>query len=189
VIRSAIRGRLGLELQAELHRRIEKALDRRERHDELFQHVVEGQFHRKLAVADLQVPELMLQDNCDLFRVFLAQPVRNLGSGMARIDGDEQMMLARKPGARHLRKRRAHHPAQGNLSQQIVAHQVFGHDLLVPTGLPGGYSIHHVGAAKGLVAAVVELSPGRWGLLLPGAPGPRLNRLRHRTSISVTALH
>jgi hypothetical protein len=86
---------LGLELQPELHRGVEEALDRGIGDDKLLEDVVEGELDRELRLAHLQVPELVLQDNRDLFGIFLPQAVRYLDLRMAGVERDEQVMFAR----------------------------------------------------------------------------------------------
>ena len=86
----------GLELQPELHRRIDEALDRVERHQQPLRHAAERQADLERLVADLQIPELVLQDDGHLLRILLAQPRRQphaLGRG---VEGDVEMMLARQ---------------------------------------------------------------------------------------------
>jgi hypothetical protein len=61
-------------LQPELHRRIEESLDGGERDHEPLRHAAEGKADLELVLAHDQVPELVLQDDGDLFGILLPQP-------------------------------------------------------------------------------------------------------------------
>ena len=84
------------ELQAELHRRIEEAVDRLERHAEPFRNAAERQADLEAALGHLQIPELMLQDDGHLVRDIAraAGPTAaRLGVGVER---NVEMMIARQ---------------------------------------------------------------------------------------------
>src|SRR3569623_1391923 len=55
-----------LELQAELYRRVEEALDRLEGHMELLRHAAEGQADREAVLVNLEIPE-HIQEDAGLF--------------------------------------------------------------------------------------------------------------------------
>ena len=46
---------------------------------------------------------------------------------MTGVEGNEEMVVAGKPGLRHLGKHLADQAAQGFLREHVVAHQVFRH--------------------------------------------------------------
>ena len=120
-----------LELQSELHRRIEEAVDRRKRNDELFGDAAEGKPDLEALLVYAQVPKLMLQDDGHLFRILRPQPVGNphaLGMG---VEGDVKMMVARQAFLGGVGEHAAHHAAQRLLGQKIVADLV-GHGSSMP---------------------------------------------------------
>jgi hypothetical protein len=83
-------------LQAELHRRIEEALDRSEGNHEPLGNAAEREADLETIFRHHQIPELMLQDNRHLFRILREQPRRQFdafGSGQER---DVEMMLSGK---------------------------------------------------------------------------------------------
>src|SRR5204863_2185708 len=65
-----------LELQAKLDGRIEEALYRVERYDELFGNIVEGELDLELGLVNGKIPKLVLQHDRHFLRVTLAQPIR-----------------------------------------------------------------------------------------------------------------
>ncbi len=118
-----------LELQAELHRRVEKAGDRLERNAELFRNAAERQADLEGALGHGQIPELVLQDDGHLLGILHAQPLRHphaLGVGVER---DIEMVVAGQAFLLgRVREHGADHAAQRLLGQKIVAEMV-GHGL------------------------------------------------------------
>ncbi len=124
----------GLELQAELHRRIEEAFDRLERDVQLLGNAVERERDLEMRLGDGEIPELVLQHDGHLFRILLAQARRELHAGRARIERDVEMMLARQAaGLGHVGEHAAHHRAQRLLGQQIVADVIDRHPANLKT--------------------------------------------------------
>ena len=78
-------------------------------------------------LGDGKIPELMLQDDGDLFRILRAQPLRHAHALGARIEGDVEMVLARQAFLGDVGEHLAHDVAQRLLGQKIVADMV-GHD-------------------------------------------------------------
>ena len=116
-----------LELQAELHRRIEEAVDRLERNAELFRNAAERQADLEAALVHGQIPELVLQDDGHLLGILHAQPVRHAHALGVGVERNVEMMIARQvlllgDVGEHV----AHHAAQRLLGQEIVAEMV-GH--------------------------------------------------------------
>jgi len=83
-------------LQSELYRRIEEALDRRERYHQPLGDAAERQTDLETILCHHQVPELMLQDDRHLFRILRQKPRRQLHAVGGGQEGDEEMMLARQ---------------------------------------------------------------------------------------------
>ncbi len=123
-----------LELQAELHRRIEKAVDRLERNDELFRNAAERQADFKALLGHDEVPELVLQDNGHLFRILRAQPLGQPHAVGFGIEGDIEMMLAGQALFGRVGEHGAHHAAQRLLGQKVIAYLV-GHGRKVRDSL------------------------------------------------------
>src|SRR5215472_15868837 len=83
-----------LELQTELHRWIEEALDRAEGDGEPLWNAAERQADLEAILRHHQIPELVLQDDGHLLRVLREQPRRQLYALGLGEEGDEEMMLA-----------------------------------------------------------------------------------------------
>src|SRR5579872_647891 len=66
----------GLELESELHRRIEERRDRIERDRQSLRDAAERQPDRERVVVDRKIPELILQDDRHLFRVLRPHALR-----------------------------------------------------------------------------------------------------------------
>src|SRR6185312_1141376 len=66
------------ELQTELHSRVEKTIDGFEWHGESFGDAAKREPDFKLFFAHLQIPELMLKDNCHFLGILRAQAVRHV---------------------------------------------------------------------------------------------------------------
>ena len=77
--------RFDRELQAELHRRIEEALDGGERDEQPLRNAVERQADLEGVLGDRQVPELVLEDDRHLLRILRAQPRRDRARPAARV--------------------------------------------------------------------------------------------------------
>ena len=82
----------------------------------------------KLFFADLQIPELVLQDDRHLVGILLAQAIRHAHAGARGIERDVEMMVARQALLGGVGQHLAHDAAQGLLGQKIVT-DVVGHDV------------------------------------------------------------
>ena len=85
-----------------------------------FRNILEG------VLADLQIPELMLEHDRHFFRKLRAQPVGNAQARRARVEGDEEMMLAGQAVAGNVGEHLADDAAQRVLCEQIVTDKI-GH--------------------------------------------------------------
>ena len=118
------RGIGGLELQAELHRRVEEALDGAERNHQPLGNAAERQADFETILGHRQVPELVLEDDGHLFRILRQQPRRQLDAVGGRQKGDEEMMLAR---AGRVRRRRSARGATPRATRRAPARRI-GYD-------------------------------------------------------------
>ena len=114
--------------------------------------------------------------------MLLAQPRRNLHALGAGIERNVEMMLARQAVLGGVLEHVAHHTAQRILGEEIVADVVDGHDR----ELAADGDSHRNASARN-VESQLERAPEKrkWGLLLPGAPEPRLTLLRRQGFRSV----
>ena len=110
---------------------------------------MEAERDRDRLLADLEVPELVLQYDRHLFRVFRAQLVGDLDPRHLRHKAQIEMVAAAQPLARRPLQRVAHDAAQRALDHLVVLEQILRHR---PRPAP---------------ATAREVSEG---LLLPGAP-------------------
>src|SRR6478735_852301 len=85
-----------LELQPELYRGIEEALDRTEWNGQPLWNAAERQSDLEAIFRNLEVPELVLQDDCHLLRILREQPRRQLDALGPGQKGDEEMVFARQ---------------------------------------------------------------------------------------------
>ena len=140
------RGRLGSfairlvaerELQTELDAGIGKDPQGRERDDETLGLVIEAQRHTERIVADVQVPELVLQDDGHLRRVSAVQVFWNLDTGMVGLEGDVEMVRRRDLAGSELPQHVTHHRAQGRLNQLAVVDLLPPHVAFVTFGALG----------------------------------------------------
>src|SRR6185437_6037430 len=115
-----------LELQPELHRRVEEALDRLERHAELLRHAAERKADRETGFVDLEIPELVLQDDGHLLGVLRLDPVGQAHALGAGVERDVEVVLAGQTLLRRVGQHVAHDAAQRLLGEKIVA-DVVGH--------------------------------------------------------------
>src|SRR5687768_11517609 len=92
-LRSALLG-LGLELEREIHRRVDEAGDRGEGYHQPGRRLVEAEPDLEAVVADLQVPEAVLDDDGHLVRKALGEMLRDIDPGRGGLEGDVEMMLA-----------------------------------------------------------------------------------------------
>lgn len=118
---------LGLELEREIHRRIVEAGDRGKGDAQLCGSLIEAQSYLEPVLADLEIPESILNDN----RHFVGKPVgkmlRHLDAGGGGLEGDVKMMLSGKPSRRlDLAKYSAHHGAQRFLDDLVIRDQTVG---------------------------------------------------------------
>src|SRR5690606_17342371 len=131
----------------------------------------------KALVAHYEVPELVLEDDGEFFRIFRAQPVGYLHAIGARVERNKEMMVAGQAARRHVGQNLAQHAAQRFLCEKIVTDQVHGHgDKYADSGV----TYQWVRSLQGrrlrfrLMRESALRREMKWGLLLPGAPGPRL---------------
>src|SRR5262249_21809174 len=116
-----------LKLQTELHRWIEEAFDRGERDGHAFGDATERYADLEPVLGHLQVPELMLEHDCHLFRILRAHAGRKahaLGAGVKR---NIEMMLARQTILGGVHQHLTHDAAQGVLGQDVVADVIDSH--------------------------------------------------------------
>ena len=134
-------GRLGrcgrrLELQRELHRRIDEGLHGAERNEQPFRHAVEGQADLEGMLGDREIPELVLEDDRHILRILVHQPRRNPDARRLGGEGDVEMVLAGKAGLGHFGEHFAQDAAKRVLREDVISDQVFRHafDCLRPIG-------------------------------------------------------
>ena len=87
---------LRLEAQAELDRRVHEGADRVEGDHHRFGRVAEVERDREPLVGDDQVVEPVLDHDRHLVGIAVAQPVGHLDAVLARVEGDEEVVLARQ---------------------------------------------------------------------------------------------
>src|SRR3954468_4321230 len=83
---------LGLELEREIDRGIDEAGDRREGDDEARRRLVEAEADLEAVVADLEIPEAVLDDDRHLVREALGKMLGNVDAGGSGLEGDVEMM-------------------------------------------------------------------------------------------------
>ena len=91
---TSARRRPELELEAELDGGVEEAGQRVEGHEQPLRHAGEGQPDLEGVLRDAEIPELVLQDDRHVLRVFLAQPLRHAHAREIRAERDVEMMVA-----------------------------------------------------------------------------------------------
>ena len=119
--------RRDVERHLEARVRVDEARNRMERHVQLLRHALERQPDLKRRIGDGQIPELVLQDHRHLARILGGEARGDAHARIARVEGHEEMVLAGKPGLRHLGQHLLDEAAQRLLREHIVADQVFGH--------------------------------------------------------------
>jgi len=125
-------GVLRLELQAELDGRIEEGGDRVIGNQQPLRHAGEGEPDLEGVVADVEVPELVLEHDRHLVRMLLAQALRQAHARRGGPEGDVEMMLAREPVAARLGQDLADDALERVLHHQVVAENILGHRVRVP---------------------------------------------------------
>lgn len=124
-------GERHIELQLEIHGWIVKAANRIEGNDQLLGDVGEGKADLEQALGDLQIPELMLDDDSHLFRIFRLQVLRNAHTGRSGQKGDEEMMVTgQTTGGADLGQHLTDNSTQGVLCQNVVADMILPHAFL-----------------------------------------------------------
>src|SRR5579883_448180 len=101
--------------------------DRAEGDDQPFRDIVEGKADLETVLRHSKVPELMLQHNRHLMRIFVRQPFRKADAGCARIEGDQKMMIPRDAPLENPLKDAADHATEGVENQGLVSDKVFRH--------------------------------------------------------------
>ena len=84
----------------------------------------EGQADLEGVLGDGEIPELVLEDDRHLLRIFLAQALRNADAGVVGAERDVEMMLPREPVAAASVSTLRTTPLQRVLDQEIVADEV-----------------------------------------------------------------
>src|SRR5665213_2123528 len=103
------------ELQGELHARIGELRERGKGNGQRRGNLAEGQRHFKMVVLHLQPPELVLKNDHHLIGILLVQKVRNLDTGIIRLEGDAKMVRREQALLLDLAQRIAHDAAQGRI--------------------------------------------------------------------------
>src|SRR5690606_17950602 len=118
-------------LEFEIDRRVVEAADRVERDHEAFRRVGEGEADFELRFGDLQVPELVLDDDCHLLGIFCLQVLRDANARCAGQEGDEEMVVTRQPaGRRYFRQNLANDATKSVLSPNVVTDMILPHKVL-----------------------------------------------------------
>src|SRR5262249_39653144 len=115
------------ELQAELHRRIEEALDRAERHRQPLGDAAERKPDLEAILGHHQVPELVLQDDGHLVRILREQARRELHALGLGNEGDEEMVLARQTMWGGVVQALAQHAAKRVARKYIITNMIGRH--------------------------------------------------------------
>ena len=104
-----------------------KLRDRRERDRQPLELLLKAQRDRKRVVADLEIPELVLQHDRHLVGK-RSQQARGIATpGVVGRKADIEMMGAAQPVARDADQRVAHHAAQRALDHLVVLEQILRH--------------------------------------------------------------
>src|SRR5690606_39148379 len=112
-------GPLDVELQAELHRRIEEAFDGGEGDTENLSLAVEGKADLEACLGDLEVPELVLQNDGHLLVVLLEQTLADSDARRLGDKGDEEVVLSGKTGSCDFGQDLADDPPQSFLGEDV----------------------------------------------------------------------
>ena len=119
-------GGIGLELEAEIDRRVDEIGDRRERNPQGRRHAAERQADREGVLFDLQVPEAVLDYDRHLFGKAIGEVLGDRNAGHAGIEGDVEMMAARQaPRPLDLAENAADDVAKRLLDDLVVRNQAF----------------------------------------------------------------
>src|SRR5690349_7199586 len=115
---------VGLELQAEIDCRIDEIGDGREWHGQRRRNPTEAEADRELVLADLEIPEAVLDDDRHLVRKALDQMLRDMHPRHLGLEGDVEMVAARQAAALlDLVKDPPDHVAQGLLHDLVIGNQ------------------------------------------------------------------
>ncbi|KAK0363614.1 hypothetical protein LTR94_014342 [Friedmanniomyces endolithicus] len=118
---------LNLELQREIDGGIDEGGDRAEGNDQMGRDLVEGQADLEMAVADLEIPELVLEDDGHLVRETFRQMLGDIHPGGMGLERDVEMMRARQAaGLLHFAQHAADDRAQGLLHDFVIGNQAVG---------------------------------------------------------------
>ena len=118
---------LDVEFELKIDGRIVEAAHGCEGDFQLLRNIGEGKADLEAGIGHLQIPILVLDDDRHLFWIALAQAGRDAHAWRAGQEGDEEVVVARQPGARHFAEHLAHDAAQCLLGQNVVSDVVFGH--------------------------------------------------------------
>jgi hypothetical protein len=114
-------------LQAELHGRIEKALDGGKGNHQPLGDAAERQPDLEAIFRHHQVPELVLQDDGHLLRILREQARRKPYAVRLRQEGDEEMMLARQSVLGSVAQHATEHSAQRVARQHVISDVIGRH--------------------------------------------------------------
>src|ERR1700724_1929896 len=150
--RGSIRRRLcrNFEPKGEIDRRVGKASYRGKGDGQLLRPVLKAQSNGKILIADFEPPELMLENDGHLFRIFGQQVVRDHDPGGAGTKAQVKVGTTAQTLPMRTRQRFAHDTENRGLDHLGVVEEVLGH-------------IRRLTSAQGGQRASE-------GLLLPGAP-------------------
>ncbi len=115
----------GLELEAEIHRRIDEGGDGGEGNLQLGRTLVEAEVHGEALFVHLQVPELVLQHDGHLVGKAFAQILADGDARGPGLESDVEMVLARQCAALafHLTQYPSDNGAQGFLHDLVVGNE------------------------------------------------------------------
>ena len=114
-------------MQSKLHRRIEEALDRRERDHEPFGDAAERQADFETILRHYQIPELMLQNEGHLLGILRQDAWRQPDPFGPGREGNIEMMIAGKAVLGGIGQHGSHDSAQGLLGEDIVTNVIDSH--------------------------------------------------------------
>jgi hypothetical protein len=113
--------------QAELHRRVEEALDGIERNHQALRDAAERQPDFKAVLGHHQVPELVLENDRHFFRILREQPRRQFDALRGGKKRNEEMMLPGQAVLGGVDQYAAQHSAQRVTRQHIVSDMIGRH--------------------------------------------------------------
>ena len=129
-----------LELQGELHRRVGKGRDRRERDHQPLRDAAKRQADLEALLRDDQVPELVLQDDGHVLWILRTHALGHFNPFGASVEGDVEMVIAWQAAPGDVFEHSFHHAAERVLGEDVVADMIGGHGLVAccrsPAAMP-----------------------------------------------------